>query len=124
MKTPKPIRPFHWTPEDVSAGMIVCRAHRNARDKWQPNGWTAKWTYKIGFVPGDGRVTLDSNRSHIGAPSYCMIAMTDGMVCSRKMSKADMAALLTKDDMIPMPWSWWLRMTRYLRTQTNPKIAS
>lgn len=122
MKRPKSTR-FNWTPDDVHSGMIVCRAHRGS-DKWKPDGWTAKWTYKIGFVPGDGRVTRDPNMPgrYLPVPQYCQIAMTDGMVCCRKMSKADMAKRLTEDDMIPMPWSWWLRMVRYLAAQTSPKV--
>jgi hypothetical protein len=109
-----------WAPEDVKAGMIVCRAHRG-RDKWKPDGWTAKWTHKIGFVPGDGKMTKDPLTNSYVSNQCCQIAMTDGMVYHRALSEADMAALLTEEDMIPMPWTWWVQMVRFLRRQTNPR---
>jgi hypothetical protein len=106
---------YVWSKEDVQAGMIVCRAHR-INGKWKPEGWCAKWTHKIGFAPGD-------NKGKLGA-HYCQIAMTDGMVYARGLTKEQMAEKLTETDMIPMPWSWWLKLTRYLRTQTNPKMSN
>ncbi len=109
-----------WAPEDVEVGMIVCRAHRGPR-KWAPEGWTAKWTHKIGWVSGDGETTKDPITHCYVTNHYCQIAMTDGMVYHRSLSRAEMAARLTEEDMIPMPYAWWLQMVRYLRKQTNPK---
>lgn len=100
----------HWEAEDIRAGMIVCRAHRG-KEKWKPDGWTAKWTHKIGFVPCD--------KGSEGNGHYCQIAMTDGMVYCRGKTKGEMAALLNKEDMILMPYSWWLQTVRYLREMTN-----
>lgn len=108
-----------WSAEDITAGMIVCRAHRG-RGKWKPDGWTAEWTHKIGFVIGDATFNPTSSE---GSNHYCQIAMTDGMVCRRERTKKQMAELLTKEDMIPMPYSWWLATVRFLRKQTNPNLA-
>ena len=107
---------YVWSAEDVRAGMIVCRAHRR-RGRWKPDGGTAKWTHKVGFIPGDNK----------GVPGgqYCHIALTDGLVYWRGMTKEQMAKEMTDQDMIPMPYSWWLQMVRYLRRQTNgPYINS
>jgi hypothetical protein len=110
---------YVWSPEDVQSGMIVCRAHRG-RGKWKPDGWTAKWTHKIGFVSGDGETTKDPATNRYVTSHYCQIAMSDGMVYHREKSREQMAADLTSEDMIPMPYSWWLQMVRYLRSQTQP----
>lgn len=104
----KPQVKFIWRPEDVKAGMIVCRAHRG-KGRWKPEPWAAKWTYKVAF---DQR---DDNQ-------YCLVAMTDGMVCATGRTKELMAACFNDDDMIPMPYNWWLRMVKYLQPQTNPKL--
>lgn len=115
---------YVWSKEDVQCGMIVCRAHRG-RGKWKPCGWTAKWTHKVGFVPGDATHEYLKNvaASNRGANHYCQIAMTDGMVYHRIMTKVAMAARLTEEDMIPMPYSWWLKTVRFLRSQTNAPKA-
>lgn len=104
---------FIWSATDITAGMIVCRAHRQ-KSKWFAEGWRAKWTSKIGYVPGDGKKKRGGH--------YCQIAMTDGLVYHRNLTKEQMAKVLTDEDMVPMPWTWWLQMTRYLRTQTAPEL--
>lgn len=109
-----------WSKEDVSAGMIVCRAHRG-RGPWTAEGWTAKWTHKIGFIAGSSQTKKDLKTNRYYSSHYCQIAMTDGMVYHRGLSQEEMAARLTEEDMIPMPWSWWLKMVRHLRQQTNPR---
>lgn len=121
--TPDAERPaprFIWKAEDVEVGMIVCRAHRGD-DPWQAEGWTAKWTHKLGFVVGDGKVTKDPVTHRYQSGHYCQIAMTDGMVYHRGLTKEQMAARLNEEDMIPMPRSWWTRMTSYLMNQQCPK---
>ncbi len=100
-----------WQEGEVETGMIVCRRHDH-ESNWKPDGWRAKWTHKIGFVPGD--------KGGEGDGQYCQVAMTDGMVYARGMTKAQMAKCLTDQDMIPMPYSWWIKMVRFLRRQTNP----
>jgi hypothetical protein len=112
---------YVWSPEDVEAGLIVCR--QNPRPGvFKPCGWTAKWTHKIGFVPGDATHEHKKNTpaSEQQANHYCQIAMSDGMVYHRGLTKTAMAARLTEEDMIPMPYSWWVKTCRYLRRQTNP----
>lgn len=114
---------FIWSEEDVQCGMIVCR--RNPRKgPFKPCGWTAKWTHKIGFVPGDGKIEPNpSGRGFLPSAQYCQIAMTDGMVYHRGLSKKQMAERLTQEDMIPMPYSWWLKTCRLLQRQTCPKTS-
>ena len=102
---------FIWDATDIEAGLIVCSAHRR-KTKWKPDGGTAKWTHKIGFVPGNNR--------KVPGGHYCHIAMTDGMVYWQGMTKERMAEEMTKSDMIPMPYGWWMQMARYLgRYQTK-----
>ena len=57
-----------WEPEDVVVGRIVCKPLQKGERAFKPSGWTAKWTYKVGFVGGGG----DAN--------YVLICLCDGMV--------------------------------------------
>lgn len=114
---------FIWTPEDITTGRIVCKP--SSRDPFEPCGWTAKWTLKIGWlsagnparpysIPRDldrkeRRAYLEANRA-----DYCLIAMTDGMVYSPK-TKIELAQQLTEDEMIPMPQLWFIKTMRYLK---------
>lgn len=100
---------YEWAESDVTAGMIVCRAHRGP-GKWFAEGWRAKWTMKVGFIPADG-----------GPGHYCLIAMTDGMVTSAQLTKKQLAEKFTREDMVPMPWGYWQKMVKYLKSQTNPR---
>lgn len=105
---------FIWEEHHVEAGMLVCRAHRRSGVKWKPDGSEAKWTHKIGFIPGDSSIGKSEGQ-------YCQIAMTDGMVYHRGRTKAEMAADLNEQDMIPMPRAWWRRMVTYLMPQLCPR---
>jgi len=64
---------YIWTEKDVICGRIVCKV---PHDNFKVDGWTAKWTFKIGFdatkKPAEGR--------------YLLLAMTDGMVCKQSMN--------------------------------------
>jgi hypothetical protein len=111
-KTDHSERPFHWTEGDVHVGMIVCRRHTAKDYAWEPCGWKAKWTHKIGWVSGD--------MGEKGDGQYCQIAMTDGMVYHRGLTKEQMAVRLQNEDMIPMSWSRWKKMVEYMKNQTNP----
>lgn len=123
---------FTWEPSDISCGRIICKSTYGDCDKatsfirdFKPCGWTAKWTYKIGWLAGgnpqkeylpiQGKTRkemekyVEENRA-----DYCVIAMTDGMITNPRTQK-EMAHWLTKEKMIPMPHEWFLKTVEYLR---------
>ncbi len=102
---------FIWTAEDIKPGRIVCKpAYFHFGDQcgeaWKPTGGTAKWTQKIGYVRG-GQCRDDT-------AVYVLIALTDGMV-GTAYTKADIAAQLNADDMMPMPHKWLIETINWLR---------
>lgn len=97
---------YHWTEADIIAGRWVCKPtayhHPDRTDRdWQPDGGTAKWTELIGYANGTGDAAV-------------LIALVDGMVGKVK-TKAEIAAQLNKQGMIPMPHKWLLATIDYLR---------
>ena len=40
---------FTWEPKDIVSGRIVCKPKADD-GTFKPDGWTAKWTYKIGWL--------------------------------------------------------------------------
>lgn len=96
---------YKWEEKDIIAGRIVCKP---CDEKFQANGWSAKWTMKIGWLAS--------------APSskhFCTIALTDGMVGPLGSAK-EMATWLNKENMIPMPHKWLMATMDYLRDCYNP----
>jgi hypothetical protein len=89
---------YIWTKEDIICGRIVCKP-------WKSNkpidGWSAKWTFKLGFYGGDNKC--------------CLIAMTDGMISMRDRSMAEIAEFLTENGMMPMPHKRFIATMDYLR---------
>ena len=115
---------FTWEPKDIVSGRIVCKPKADD-GTFKPDGWTAKWTYKIGWlaagnpekdyypIQGNTRKEreeyLETHRA-----DYCGLAMTDGMV-TRAMTKKEFAAWLNDEGMIPMPHAWFVDTIEYLR---------
>jgi hypothetical protein len=97
---------FTWESSDIIAGRIVCKPNPNTAKKvlersFTPDGWTAKWTHKIGYNPA------------LGSKKYILISMTDGMI-SKPRTAEEMAAALNEDGMIPMPHAWLIKTLDYL----------
>jgi hypothetical protein len=91
-----------WEPNDVVVGRIVCKPLQGKERHFKPTGWTAKWTYKIGFVNGGG------------AQNYTLICMCDGMV-GRPHTQAELADALNRDKLILMPHGWLMATMEFLR---------
>ena len=87
---------YIWSEEDVKCGIYVCRPMK----KFDPDSCSTR-LHKIGFVGGRGKGTV-------------LIAMSDGLVCSKKTPK-EMAAHLTKNDFIPAPHKWVIKTLDYMR---------
>lgn len=101
---------FTWQPEDIICGRIVCKAeHATSNRKnrleriFEPDGWTAKWTHKIGY-----------SFSGKEGDKFHLIAMTDGLVGSIKTAE-EMAKHLNSEGMIPMPHFWLIKTMEFLR---------
>lgn len=93
---------FVWSEKDIICGRIVCKAE--TKDSlWKPDGWTAKWTFKIGFDP-----------SKSSDKSVCLICMADGMISSPQ-SRAELAGYLNSNELIPMPYQWLQKTIEFLR---------
>jgi hypothetical protein len=92
---------YIWEEKDIEnmTGRMVCKP--SAKDFFKPDGWTAKWTFQIGYANGTGE-------------KLCLISITDGMI-SQIYTPKELAALLNKDEMIPMPYSWHLATLEFLR---------
>lgn len=91
-----------WEPSDIVCGRIVCKPLQKGERVFEPNGWTAKWTFKIGFVGGGGE------------DNYVMVCMCDGMV-SRPRSKEQLAQEFNRDGLILMPHGWLIETMNFLR---------
>ena len=91
---------YTWEAKDITAGRFVCKSKAAGGDVL--NGWSAKWTDKIGFVPENG------------ANQYCLISMTDGLVCG-KYTKAELAKWLNENEMMPMPHEWLIKTIEFMR---------
>lgn len=91
-----------WEPDDVIPGRIVCKPLQKGERSFKPSGWTAKWTFKIGFVNGGG------------ADSNVLVCLSDGMV-GHAHTAADLAATLNKEGLILMPHAWLIDTMRFLR---------
>lgn len=115
---------FTWEPSDIECGRIVCKPH-TGDEQFKPNGWTAKWTYKLGWlaagnpareyhpIKGNNREERETYIQQHRA-DYCAIAMTDGMITSPK-TQVEMAQWLNDEGMIPMPHEWFVKTVEYLR---------
>ena len=99
---------YNWTVDDIVCGRIVCKT-KNA-SPFIADGWTAKWTFKIGWNPSDSNLTKGESYD----PQYCLICLTDGMVCPCKKNKQEIADWLNKNIMIPMPKDWIMATMKYL----------
>lgn len=98
---------FTWEEHDIIAGRIVCKPSANAKKKllersFTPDGWSAKWTHKIGFNPA------------LNSKKYVLIAMTDGMI-SKPYTAKELVAHLNEDGLIPMPHAWLIKTMDYLK---------
>jgi hypothetical protein len=93
---------YTWSEEDIVAGRIVCREERPTGEVC---GWTAKWTFKIGF---------GYSKDDTPGAEYSLLAMTDGMI-GRMRTKKDLASYLNQHGMIPMPHNWLIATMNYLR---------
>ena len=92
---------YQWEEKDVVCGRFVCKNLPANKDSFEPDGWTAKWTFKVCYMGSSSR-------------EVCLVAMTDGMMGYTK-TKEEMAAFLTENDMVPMPHKWLLQTMDYLR---------
>lgn len=104
IKTPKSYciireKKYTWTEKDITCGRIICKSFRS----FEANGWRAKWTFKIGWRKSN---------------TYCLIAMTDGMIKS-DMNKEDLIYWLNKNDMMPMPHEWFMATMDFLKDCYN-----
>ena len=97
---------YIWEEHDIIAGRIVCKPNPNEAKRllertFTPDGWTAKWTQKIGFNPA------------CGAKRYILISMTDGMI-SKPHTAKELAAILNNEGLIPMPHAWLIKTMNHL----------
>ena len=96
---------YIWEEKDIIAGRIVCKpntATKTLDRSFNPDGWTAKWTFKIGYNPA------------LGAKKYVFISMTDGMI-SKPHTAKEMVASLNEDEMIPMPHAWLIKTINFMQ---------
>lgn len=101
---------YKWTEDDVICGRIVCKPI--ATSNGSEDGWSAKWTHKIGFLAGGNPKKPDAQGKE--RCDYVLIAMTDGMICSCK-TKSGVVVWLNGEGMIPMPHKRLLAVMEYLR---------
>jgi hypothetical protein len=97
---------YTWTKNDIITGRVVCKSpeyHGFTNKTWVANCGTTKWVYKIGFTNSGGEGNL------------CLVALTDGMVCSTGKTQEQMAEKLNYDDMIPCPHSRLIAVMDFLR---------
>ena len=94
---------YHWEEKDVVCGRIICKPLAKGQTVFKADGWTAKWTLKIGYNP-----------AHSSKQQYCLISMTDGFVGACQ-SKATLVKYLNREQMRPMPHDWWLKTVEFLR---------
>ncbi len=87
---------YIWQEKDIKCGIYVCRN----LGKFDPDACSTRM-YKIGFVGKRSKGTV-------------LIAMSDGMVGNKKTPN-EMAAHLTRNDMIPMPHKWLIKTLDYMR---------
>ena len=97
---------YIWEEKDIIAGRIVCKPNPNTATKvlersFTPDGWTAKWTFKIGYNPA------------LGSKKYVFISMTDGMISKPKTVK-EMVDSLNEDGLIPMPHTWLIKTFNFM----------
>ena len=113
-----------WEAKDIECGRIVCKPNPNDGE-FTPCGWTAKHTYKIGWLAG-GNPTREYNsikgtrkereeHAEKTRADYCLVCMTDGMIGNGK-TKREMAEFLNEYGLIPMPHDWFVKTVEYLRT--------
>ena len=104
---------FHWETKDVVCGRIVCKP--NTEPAFEPNGWTAKWTYKIGWQCGlQAPPAYKGEDSRYHTDHFCTVAMTDGMT-GPCQSKAEITKWLNGNGMIPMPHDWFIKTMEFLK---------
>ena len=113
---------YTWEIKDIEVGKIVCREESLAHSK--PDGWDAKWTYKIGwFAPGNEKrpyTPLPKNLNRLkrqdyieeNRADYALICMGDGMI-SKLMTKKEIMDRLNKDKMIPAPISFVIPLMEF-----------
>lgn len=91
--------PKHWTLEEFNTnqpGQVVCKPHKGA---FSANGWTLKYTYKLGFIGAGGRKTAT--------------CMADGMTLEFK-SDEEVIDFLNEGGYIPMPTNWLMASIIYM----------
>lgn len=103
---------IQWETKDVIPGRIVCK--QPAGRSFKADGHSAKWSYKIGFMPGDISPPVRDENGKWKSNHFCTVAMTDGMVIGPK-SAEEMVQWLNNNQMIPMPHKWLLEVVEYLR---------
>ncbi len=100
---------FTWTEADIIPGRWVCKPAPDKtipgdeEGRWEPNGWTAKWTSQISWI-----ASLPS------AENMATTCITDGMITPYK-SKGAMAASFNRNGIRPMPHKWLMATIDYLR---------
>ena len=87
---------YVWSEEDVKCGIYVCYPMK----RFDPNSCSMR-LYKIGFIGGRSKGVV-------------LIAMSDGLVCSKKTPK-QMAEHLTERGMMPAPHGWVIKALEYMR---------
>lgn len=99
---------YIWEEKDIIPGRMVCKP--SEKEFFQPDGWTAKWTYMIGYANSTGEnpclVCIGENP--------CLVCIVDGMI-SKVYTPKELADRLNRDGMIPMPYSWHLATIEFLR---------
>ena len=93
---------YVWEEKDIIGGRFVCKPHEvptKGKKEWEPDGWTAKWTFKIGYTVNPSGMTT--------------ISVVDGST-TKACTKAVMAERLNRDGLIPMPYSWLIKTMEYL----------
>lgn len=118
---------FIWEAKDISCGRIVCKPTHQFSDRknavergFKPDGWTSKWTFKIGWLAGgnpaqEDYYELPREEREGKRKDYCLMCMTDGMI-SVPHTKQEIADWLNTEEMIPMPHDWFVATVDYLRT--------
>ena len=109
---------FTWEASDIVCGRIICKPNPR-KGLFTPCGWTAKHTYKIGWLAGGNPMQVVDFKLKIEdrikvRQDYCLIAMTDGMI-GNPHTKQELADQLNTYELSPMPHEWFLATVDYLR---------
>lgn len=102
---------FTWTEDDIVCGRVVCKTYTKELP-FTPNGNSAKWTHKIGWISS---VSSKNN--------LVLIALTDGMVCGT-YTAPELISRLNDCEYQPMPWKWHVQIVEWLEDSYDRFVHS